>query len=312
MSLRKITDQQFSQGTTADGSRMEAALQSLEDHINEIEGWSIETRWIPQTVHFGYLTNTQMLDVDFMGANPWGSLTPQAPWLPICNNGYAESNEVENQFRLKGTRLPFQPEVPQYSNYGTDYWISKPCNQLAWSVSYAFSRPTIFDSIFVSFMVDDEDFVGTFQYDSATAPPTRTAGDWVKDIQIIASLDNPYSPEDQQTHNMIYHKTEFSAEAWLQQPSTRTPTSDFTPNLKGGISFNTAHSFMFNETDMKIPIPPGSRLRFSIVLPFFTKNDVTGSADMVKPWMVGSYYRGPAKSFVPSVSLTFLEPMLNA
>ena len=35
-SIRRITGQQFSDGTTIDGDRLEKALQDLEDYINDV------------------------------------------------------------------------------------------------------------------------------------------------------------------------------------------------------------------------------------------------------------------------------------
>lgn len=69
MSIRKLTDEQFADGTTIDGDRLDLTIQDLEEFINSIPGGDIKTRWVPQTVHVGYLPLTAAADTDVAGAN---------------------------------------------------------------------------------------------------------------------------------------------------------------------------------------------------------------------------------------------------
>ena len=172
-----------------------------------------------------------------------------------------------------------------------------------WSTSYAFSTPVILDAISVIFATDDTSFASTFHY-SGTAPDGRTNSDWVSDIQILVTLDSPFTPETQSSHGKIYHKGEFSSEAWMMSSAYSAPTADMVPGIKAGITYKNHETFAFNETDLKIPLPIDTRIRFSVVLPFWDTTHATAGT-IAAPWL------NKPQKFIPSLALTILEPLLN-
>ena len=59
-SIRHFTDEQFSDGTTIDGDRLEKALQDLEDYINNVPDGDFENRWLQSQIVLKYLPWTAM------------------------------------------------------------------------------------------------------------------------------------------------------------------------------------------------------------------------------------------------------------
>lgn len=308
MSLRKITDEQFADGTTIDGDRLESVLQDMETLINDIPDGHLLNRWVPQCIHVGYLPLTPGADATLI-SDLSAVVAPKGPWLPICNNTVSTSVPVviTNKFRTKGTKLPYRQATPFYASYASQYFpgAASPTtspDQVVWSISIALSKPCILDAINAVFLTDDTDYTNTFKY-GGSAPTGRTPTDWVKDVQFHVSIDNPFSPEDQTTSSKLFHVREFSTQGhMMRQPLNVVPTNDMTPNLTeaSGVTFNFHQSLAFESRDLKIPLPIDTRIRFSCILPLNT----SATAAIDAPWFKRPF------SFVPSLSLTLLEPLL--
>lgn len=302
MSIRKLTDEQFADGTTIDGDRLDLTIQDLEEFINSIPGGDIKTRWVPQTVHVGYLPLTAAADTDVAGAN---ILPPQGPWLPVCNKG-SESNhtaDIYNRFRVKGTRLPYMPPVPELD----DIQLRNPASprsvsQVSWSTSLALGRPAILYAVNAYLLTDVAAYQNSFKY-GAAAPPGRTATDFVKDVQLTINLDNPFSPENQKSHAKVFQRREFSVEGHMMRRVNGNPTTDMTPGLKSAVTFNFHQSLAFEVDDLRIPLPLDTRMRFALTLPSYPTPASAGGVP--EPWFDKPF------TFIPSLSFTILEPMLN-
>ena len=303
MSIRKLTDQQFADGTTIDGDRLDLTIQDLEEFINSIPDGDIETRWIPQTIHLGYLPLTSSADTDMTGG---AVLPPQGPWLPVCNKG-TDSNhavEISNRFRIKGTRLPYLAPVPQLDDIQlrSPGSPSRSVEQVSWSTSLALGKPCILYAVNAYLLTDNAEYTNSFSY-NATPPTGRDANSFVKDVQLSISLDNPFSPENQKSHSKLIHRREFSVEGHMIRRANAAPATDMTPNLKASVTYNFHESLAFEVDDLKIPLPIDSRIRFALTLPSYpTPASAGGNA---APWFDKPF------TFVPSLSITILEPMLN-
>lgn len=304
MSIRKITDEQFADGTTIDGDRLDTTIQDLEEFINSIPNGDIKTRWIPQTIHYGYLPLTDDAVIDL--TNTYQILEPRGPWLPICNKGAnsLHSADISNQFRIKGTKLPYRGPVPVTDSYNNPPYNTEGPDQIAWTMSMALGRPAILYAVNVYLLTDDEEFTNSFQY-GGVAPAGRTASSFTEDLQFALSLDNPFSPENQKSHNKVYQKREFSLEGHMFLKTNATPTNDMDPALSAhtGVVFNFHQSVAYEVSDLRIPLPIDSRIRFSLTMPLNLSNNGTG---VNLPWG-----KTPQLTFVPSISLTILEPMLD-
>ena len=110
-SLRKITDEQFSEKTTVDGTRIDNALTDMVDRVNNVEKGDISTRFVQKQHVFGYQpfnyksANTRAEDA---ASFTYRRSFTRLPWLPIANNQYTsinadESTDFGNHFRFKGS-----------------------------------------------------------------------------------------------------------------------------------------------------------------------------------------------------------------
>ena len=104
---RKVTDQQFSEGTTIDGDRIDVAIEDVVDRFNYIKKGDIGSRWVPNQFVMGWSPQKD-------------SVTSKhyLPWLDHCNDdrqipaGVTAPDEYENRLREKGYAVEGIEEVP--------------------------------------------------------------------------------------------------------------------------------------------------------------------------------------------------------
>ena len=314
MSIRRISEEQFATGTTIDGDRIESVLQDIEKLINDIPSGDLLNRWVPQHFHVGYLPLTAAAD-----ANIQTQLTaiaaPKGPWLPVSNKvvtpGVSPTPvgaEPTNSFRVKGNRLQYYPPASQNPTFKSTVSSGLGAEQIAWEVSFALSSPSILHSVNAYFLTDDDEYTNSFKY-TGTAPTGRTASTFVKDVQFHISIDNPFTPEDRRTLNKVFHVREFDVSGSMMSNAAAIPTNDMLPALStitnhttsAPVSFKPDESLAFESSDLKIPLPIDTRIRITCILPL----RATSTSAVDGPW-----YQRPF-SFMPSMSITLLEPLLD-
>lgn len=123
-SLREITDEQFTEGTTIDGTRIDSALEDVVNRVNNIRKGDIATRFVQKQFVFGYQpfsypeSETRALDATkltyrrsftrfpwtFIANNEHTTIDPQpnAPTI-IPDNYEYKAEDYGNRFRFKGT-----------------------------------------------------------------------------------------------------------------------------------------------------------------------------------------------------------------
>lgn len=314
MSIRRISKEQFATGTTIDGDRIESVLQDIEKLINDIPSGDLLNRWVPQHFHVGYLPLTAGADANIQ-AQLTAVAAPKGPWLPVSNKivtpGASPTPvgpEPTNDFRVKGYRLPYYPPAAQNPTFKSTVVSGLGAEQIAWEISFALSSPSVLHSVNAYFLTDDDEYTNTFKY-TGTAPAGRTPNTFVKDVQFHISIDNPFTPEDRRTLNKIFHVREFDVSGSMMSNAAAVPANDMLPALSSitnhttsnPVSFAPDQSLAFESSDLKIPLPIDTRIRITCILPIRTTS--TGAVD-------GPWYQRPF-SFVPSLSITLLEPLLD-
>ena len=94
MSIRKITKQQFSKGTTVDGDRLDKALQDTTSYLNAIPSGSSAVRYTQTQVVTGWTALQTIANEN------------QAPWLRF-HNGTGDMNgtgTIAHPYRVKAPR----------------------------------------------------------------------------------------------------------------------------------------------------------------------------------------------------------------
>ena len=229
MSIRVFTDQQFSDGTTIDGNRLEDALQSLEGRVNKVPDGDLKNRWMQTQIVLGFSPPTAH-DLTSSSYN-WG----QRPWMLKENNSPSitgDTGDRINRYRMKG-------------NSAASY---------QWTTSIQLSRPAIIHSY---------DLV--LAHDTVASHPF-TPGDTSNqtNIGVVISVDNPWRPEDRSQNDVVLHKKDFGTTSQQANTSTTAPSFDMLPSYAGS---DRLEAVAVTGRDLNIPLAPGTRLRFSVTIP---------------------------------------------
>ena len=101
---RHITDEQFSDGTTIDGSRIDSAMDDVVSHVNNVPKGDLETRYVQTQFVAGWAPNKFSL-----------ISLHQFPWLASMNTTLETEGEDplrrSNPLRLKSCEIPGNEQV---------------------------------------------------------------------------------------------------------------------------------------------------------------------------------------------------------
>lgn len=296
-SLRHFTSEQFADGTTIDGNRLEKALQDLEDWSNNIEDSQFLNRWLQSQYVLKYLPPTTASDDTLATTTGLAGNYRHAPFLPVYN-----WPADENAFRVKGNRLwwqegyssPTQQFVPGIIPATPDLIYKDQC---VWTASLAIGEdPAIIDSVDLVMLTYDDEYTTDWKYDSASQAYNGVTPTYSNDIHLEITADNPFLPNVQIKNTVIFHKFQSIADAsFFSLQAIAALVSDMNPKLNSVTGMNPTHetSIAMKMGNMNIPIPPFTRLRFSLILPLEAGAEPWGD----KPW----------KNAIPTMTLTLLE-----
>ena len=200
---RHMTDQQFSDSTTIDGSRIDAAMEDIERHFNNVPQGDIRTKW------------TQTSYVMSWRPTPTAAVlkTHSFPWMRSVNDPTetvgVNPDSFANPFRVKGFDIPGITPEPQAVLSGSQ----EMNRQYHSTVGVEFVRPAIITHIDVMLLVDDRagrgvtSYANTYQYGATKTPPGFAANSNSKDFNFTIQVDAPTGPEDRQLNpiEMIRH-----------------------------------------------------------------------------------------------------------
>tara|TARA_R100000808_G_scaffold22267_1_gene48365 strand:+ start:7377 stop:8306 length:930 start_codon:yes stop_codon:yes gene_type:complete len=307
VSLRHFTSEQFAEGTTIDGDRLEKALQDLEDWSNNIEDGQFRNRWLQSQYVLKYLPPTASANGTLVGLTALVGNYRHAPFLPVYN---AAGNQ--NPFRVKGNRLWWQDGYTKPTDL-YQAWVDAGAvppatpdviynDQCVWTSAIALGQdPAIINSIDLVMLTYDDEYTTDWKYDSASAAYDAATRNYSNDIHLLVTADNPFLPNLQLKNTVVFHKFQSVAEAsfFSVQAIGLALVSDMEPKLTSVTGMNPTHeySISMNLDDLNIPIPPFTRLRFSLILPLESGAEPWG----IKPW----------QNSIPTMTLTLLERSVN-
>ena len=278
MSSRRITDVQFSAGTTADGSRIDRAMQEAIDRFNAVPPGDMGKRHTQHQLVMGWQPAVNTLQ-----NNP-------LPYCPIYNSaltlatGTAAPDEgYQNPWRVKGAANPNID--PTNATIVDEQWL--------WTTAMVFSQPVILDGVSL-FFLHDTSYLNNFVF--GNPPPTgKVNGEPVDDIFMEVSVDCPFLLENRTQNAVEFSKTRWRVDA-EQFCSQALPVGfvDMQPNHPTGGPVGIA----VNALELNIPLPAGARVRFSIVIPQYRTT-------MKSSWQSG--LRMPWGGHNTAATLTFLD-----
>ena len=283
---RYISKEQFSEETTIDGSRMDNAMQDVQDLVNAIPKGDLKNRY----------TQTQFV----MGWSPAktyaaNSVDTSLPWMKAKNS--------ENQIAYltgssKDTPDAFQNPA-RAKGYATD-GIAPPAIETAgtgaqyiWMTPIHFNKSVIIKSLKLFFMLDTNagalyPFNNTYQF-GVSAPEGFAPNQKTTDLSVQMIVDRPvaYGSEVRLLNQVVGNKVKFVIDDAKINQTTAAPTSDMFPNPYPG---GNLHGKYFDVT-VNQPLPVESRLRICVVIPDYEAHTAITSTWGATPWLK-QYYSG--------------------
>ncbi len=272
--MREITDEQFSNGSTIDGRRIDKAMEDVVDRSNAVEKRDLNRRFV-QVQYCGGFTPNVGLTAD----------NASIPFMPEVN-----ASPLANEYRVKGTRKFSQSTYTQ---------------SLVYTATHLFRKPVTIIGVNVNLLTGGSDFPNDFLYGEGAVSDLGKANDQDSDDMTISiSVDNPFLPERRELNSEVYHRHGFAINGHKFNQSLTSATADMAPNIAPTWSTNPIPAMtgiVIDDQDINIPLPRDSRVRFSVVIPNYTSISSNasgwGEADGSLPW----------NSQVMSWTLTVLE-----
>lgn len=289
---RDSTDEQFADGTTVDGLRIDRAMDEMVRHYDSIPSGDLAMRFTKSLYVFGWSPGTA-------AAAAAGRLLHPFPFLPSINYSVqvaatsGDPRAFDNPFRTKGTDIPGLTVL----NNGFPLFVL----QHTWSTGFYFYRPVVVTDIDLFFHTDGAGgaapFVNTFQY-GATPPGGYAEADTVEDIGLVLHTDSRFGPEDRRLNDVDVTRHRFKADLEiLSQRTQSAPTADMLPGPYPGGSGGTSElsGVWVRAHNINVPIHQKARTRLDVVIPKYGVATTSSWGDF--PWL-SQYY---------TLSLTVLE-----
>jgi len=308
---RSLTHEVFYEGTTIGGSRLERAMRYIQEKFNKVPKGYLKNRFVAVQYHGGF--SPQIFP------HVAGAYSHHFPWLQIRNEagvdtiGEVPTGAPYNEARLKGTSVPgidlFKP-LPGTPGPST----ARDGTQWAWSRTYSFKRPVVVDALSVLMQMNTTADVAAFRgtgddgyppYTYGSAPPSGfSTGDFTSDVCVILDVFNPTTPEDPEMSDVEYTRRrwvigrEIFTLHQVSQTNAVPQWADLYPTFDSGDVSDVLpiDGRLVDDRDLNIPIPAGSKVRLSIVIPQYNGTVGGGSWDQ-QPWYIQAW----------STTLTVLE-----
>ena len=289
--IRELTDEQFSPGTTADGNRIEKALDNEQDLLNDIPlrnvgaytSTVLHSSVTPAT--YQYLVTNK--DPAFGADGPTYAYNT-APFIRSYNGTmerFIESGvEMNNPVRYKGVGTVSYKEG---TSHNEGYWV--------WTNTYYFSKPAILQDLVI---FGDYDLPMAYDGVNPAASQLRTKSyynndfvtrtnitdnrlDWTKYFQAIVAIDNNTDLGDTHARSQIINVWNSSARSHMKIPAgtaTPAPPDTYLPD-NGAAGRQFVHLYENPEVyyvvdglglrveNINIQIPQNSRVKIALVLP---------------------------------------------
>ncbi len=255
---REVTKEQFADGTTIDGDRIDRAMQETVDRFNAVRKGDLANRFLKSTLAMGWQPRIN------------ASAGTDFPFLD-CTNDSAASAPVryENESRVKGIQAPgLTPGGASTSRY------------IGCTIPVRFPSPVIVDDVVMMLNVEHLSAAGrvyTNGFTYGSSPPKGfTSTDSVEDLSLVLQVDSPLMPEDQRLADKVfaYHRVQLLRDKFWQVDPGTPPANDMT--LADGTAFSTVSGVYYRAKDLAIPLPAGARLRIHLVLPKYPAVTVSG------------------------------------
>ena len=238
MSIREITDEQFSEGTTIDGSRLSRALEDMSNRFSSVPKGDILQRHMQTQIVCGWSPPT--------GQTHLGGKTNeiQYPWLLTTNSAasYSPYSSTTRRFKSLGD-----------SSDGTSV-------QYAMTLPIQLTTPSIIEAVNIILLTDTR----YYNWDIADFGLNNMG------IQVLMTVDNPFVSEDPNMSSVLVHKdcpTFYSYDITGSAADTGIIPLNYEmdPYMSHVGNNHPIRGAYIKLEDLNIPLPANARLRFSLV-----------------------------------------------
>jgi hypothetical protein len=301
---KRITTEQFTDGSTIDGTRIEKAYDDTYQKLNNIDKNDLKQIFVPRTIYTGW----QTAHFSETEESPDEQVFPLGMFMPLYNSFDRDvvgvtggRTEVNNKWRWKGTQI-FNAGAVATPAGSHDIATYNGTDVVGRTFSFYFEKPCIITDISIIWEVDN--YTGLNR-----EPPFE--GDLPSNIERSREqvfwwgqcyLDSVMFPEDKEKGSIVWRRTQSSDSAddvtgqrlprsdkrafsmipraaapnsfdFLYDRSTRVPVNDFRPNdyqnsLVGPSPTNTPSNHPLYQhwwdKNLNIPIPQQSRIHFGL------------------------------------------------
>lgn len=295
---RKITEEQFVEGSTIDGTRIDKAFEDTFNKMNSMPKEHLKQMFIPRTYYCGWQAGHFSVDYE-----TGDEASPLNHFLPLYNSftrdvvgNTGARTTVNNEWRWKGTQIKkgngLIPAQPASSVDTENYNLSDVVGK---GFSFYLEKPSIITD--VSIIFERDYYTGLYKENVVSSFPTNvefanTGLYWWGEVL----LDSVFNADDKRKASVLWRKTRTDEEItigvgglptrdrlangmiprnpnisqnWFADRSQRVPNQDFRPNdyQTSLVVANEAESnhpvySCWWEKNLNIPVPQQSRLHF--------------------------------------------------
>ena len=274
MSNRKVTPNQFSDGTTIDGDRLDGAIQDIGNRINHVPYGDLGVRYTQSQIVMGWHALQYQINEN------------QAPWLRYRNVAadVEGTGDPVHKYRVKGTK---SSSTPWAAPGDVTYWV--------WTTSL-FSEQ--------SFVVDAIDMMWkTFPLPAVPPVPAQDLdpqlvfknldGTWMTGGALLTiTIDDPQAPEQPIRESIVLQLRDLymGSQTLGTDPAVQAiPVETMLPNFP----YDNPEDLWMQRKNMQIHVPTNSRVSFTVVL----DGNLYGAGPAI-------FQRG-----APGMVVTILEPI---
>ena len=299
-SIRRLTREQFADGTTIDGNRLEGALDDVVNRVNAVQIGDLKRRFFQTQYVGGYMPMPERGVGGALTGAP--GVQDVFPWLPVYNGRETTTNAAaqdfitpaagfSNRYRMKGT---FNDDIePERID------VAYVADQFVWSNSFLFFRPVIVIGVSVFVHVDEVEYDNPLVYSSIVGepPPNKTIGGTLVDMAVELSVDNPVSKEARNLNDIEYHRINFRFDSRRfsnlggvngTEPGSHTPTDMSPAHPVNDGEVLTPGGMWLDDQNLNIPIHEGARVRLNMLIPKYT----VGATSWPAGWQAGAHPEG--------------------
>lgn len=250
--MRILSNEQLADGTRI-SLRLAQVLRNVAARWNNIRRGDLRRPFMPVHLVCGYSPGNPDLATDRL---PF--MKGYVADADVIAAGADVEDVLKNRYRVKGYSVP---EIVEHNGTGAHY---------IWSTTWVFPRPMRVVAATV-WLITDSIYSNTFQY-AGGHPKAGTTSD---DFSAVLETDDPFAPEDRRKTSLLWLRNGDDLDSWKFSQIAPAPVSDgtyTTPEWTGKMP----EGLMFTDQDLNIPLPAGSRLRLSLVLPDYAQTAWSG------------------------------------